>query len=65
MLYEVITTELSLNFNLIPIIAMFVSFGGVCVILQIIGIVNNKIALKKFFIIKPFQMILSASYNFV
>lgn len=51
-------------YNVIPVITMLTSFGGMCVLMQIIGITNKQFSLKKFYISRPFQILLSAIISY-
>lgn len=52
------------SFNAIPIITALLSFGGTCVFLQIISICNKSFSLKKYYITRPFQIILSSLISY-
>ncbi len=51
-------TSFSSDFRLIPIIASLLSFGGICVIVQLRGIISNHMSLKRFYIVR-FLLIIS------
>lgn len=48
------------SFNCIPLITGLLAFGGICVFAQVITICNKQINLKKFYITRPLQIIISA-----
>lgn len=47
------------NYNLIPLAASLLSFGGLCVLMQIEGITANKILIKHFYLYRIMSMFLS------
>lgn len=45
------------------IICLLLSFGGICVHMQVLSIVGKSFSLKSFYISRPFQLILTAVYS--
>lgn len=54
-----ISTMSKYCYNYLPLMTALASFGGLCVITQIIGITSNKISLKKFAISRPLHIAIS------
>lgn len=50
------------DIQLLPIVTALLSFGGLCVIIQIEGVINNKILTNIFYISRIMSMILSYMY---
>lgn len=54
-----ISTMSKYCYSFLPLMTALASFGGLCVITQIIGISSNKISLRKFFISRPVHLAIS------
>lgn len=53
------------SYSIFAVITGIISFGGICVIMQLIGIIKKRLSIKLFLITRPLQVFLSAVFSYI